>query len=234
MAHWVKNLTAASRVAMEAKVWSLVPCSGLKKPVMLQLWHRSQLWLGFNPCPKNFHMLHVWPLRKKKKDLNRILSLDISDRNFRMPKSQSGLLQLKKTCVWIQIYHLSNLRPGFLTSLFLSFSLYKMVIIIVPNSIFLLGLIKTMYKKRISPPCLVNEHYSKHVSFCRTERQGSVLGNRSVREARKPISPVGGILKSELSGERPSWEFRYKISDEFFFSSFFFFFFFFCLSYLIE
>ena len=27
-----------------------------KDPVLLQLWHRSQLWLRFHPWPRNFHM----------------------------------------------------------------------------------------------------------------------------------------------------------------------------------
>ena len=30
------------------------------------MWHRSQLWLGFNAWPGNFHMLQVWPKKKRK------------------------------------------------------------------------------------------------------------------------------------------------------------------------
>ena len=29
-----------------------------------QLWRRSELWLGFDPWPRNFHMLWVWPKNK--------------------------------------------------------------------------------------------------------------------------------------------------------------------------
>ena len=32
-----------------------------------QLWHRSQLWHGFDPRPGNFHMPCVQPKKKKKK-----------------------------------------------------------------------------------------------------------------------------------------------------------------------
>ena len=30
-----------------------------------QLWHRSQVWLEFDPWPGNFHMLWVW-LKKEE------------------------------------------------------------------------------------------------------------------------------------------------------------------------
>ena len=54
---WVRNLTAVAQVAGEAQVQSLAWCSGLKHPVLLQPWHRSQLQFGFNPWPRNFHVL---------------------------------------------------------------------------------------------------------------------------------------------------------------------------------
>ena len=38
----------------------------LKDPVLPQLWYRSQMQLGFSPWPRNFHMLWVRPLKKKK------------------------------------------------------------------------------------------------------------------------------------------------------------------------
>ena len=41
--------------------------SGLKDPVSLQLRHRSHLWLGCSPWPRNFHMQWVWQKKKKKK-----------------------------------------------------------------------------------------------------------------------------------------------------------------------
>ena len=34
----------------------------------LQLWHRLQLQLGFDPWLGNFHMLQVQPKKKKKKN----------------------------------------------------------------------------------------------------------------------------------------------------------------------
>ena len=61
MAQWVKNLTAVARVAAEVRVQSLAWCSGEKDLAALQLWRRSQLWLGFHPWPGNFHMLKMWP-----------------------------------------------------------------------------------------------------------------------------------------------------------------------------
>ena len=42
MVQWVKNLTAAASVAAEMRVQSPVRCNGLKNPVLLQLWCRSQ------------------------------------------------------------------------------------------------------------------------------------------------------------------------------------------------
>ena len=43
MAQWVKNLTAVAQVAGEAQVGSPAGCSGLKEPLVLQPWRRSQL-----------------------------------------------------------------------------------------------------------------------------------------------------------------------------------------------
>ena len=42
------------------------PVQWVKDLSLLQLWHRLQLGLGFNPRPKNFHMLWGQPKRKKK------------------------------------------------------------------------------------------------------------------------------------------------------------------------
>ena len=49
VARWAKNLTAAAQVAMEVPVWSLAQLSGLKYLALLQLLHKSQLWLRFYP-----------------------------------------------------------------------------------------------------------------------------------------------------------------------------------------
>ena len=38
----------------------------LKEPVLLKLRHRSQLRLGFNPWPRNFHMPQVKQEKRKE------------------------------------------------------------------------------------------------------------------------------------------------------------------------
>ena len=38
----------------------------VKDPTLLQLWHRLQLQLGFNPWPRNFHMSRVQPKKEKR------------------------------------------------------------------------------------------------------------------------------------------------------------------------
>lgn len=60
MAHLVKNLTAAAGVAVKAQVRSVAWCSGLED---LALLLRR---LVFNPWPRNFPMLWVWPKKKEK------------------------------------------------------------------------------------------------------------------------------------------------------------------------
>ena len=40
----------------------------VKDPVLLQLWQRWQLQLGFDPWPGNFHTLWVQLEKKKKKE----------------------------------------------------------------------------------------------------------------------------------------------------------------------
>ena len=39
----------------------------VKDPALMQLWLRLHLRLGFDPWPRNFHVLCVWPKKKKKK-----------------------------------------------------------------------------------------------------------------------------------------------------------------------
>ena len=70
MAQWVKNLIAAAQVAVEGQVRYLAPCSGLKDLVLLQLWCRLQLWLGFGPWPGNFCMQWVRPFKKREELLS--------------------------------------------------------------------------------------------------------------------------------------------------------------------
>ena len=37
------------------------------QPYDRQLWHRLQLMVGFDPWPRNFHMLQVWPKKEKNR-----------------------------------------------------------------------------------------------------------------------------------------------------------------------
>ena len=55
MAQWVKNPTAAA--------WH----SGLKDPVLIQFWHRSQMQLGFSSWPRNFHVLSCGFKKKRQR-----------------------------------------------------------------------------------------------------------------------------------------------------------------------
>ena len=56
MVQWVRNPTAVAQVAVEAQVLCQAWHSELKDLALPQLWHRQQLWLGFNPWPGSFHM----------------------------------------------------------------------------------------------------------------------------------------------------------------------------------
>ena len=67
MVKWVKNLIVEAWVVAEARVQSPAGYNGLKDLVTPQLQHRSQLGLGFNPWPRNFHTPWTQPLKKKKK-----------------------------------------------------------------------------------------------------------------------------------------------------------------------
>ena len=55
----VKNWTRAAQVAAEPWVWPLV--QGVKGSSISTARRWSQLWLGFNPWPRNFHMPWVCP-----------------------------------------------------------------------------------------------------------------------------------------------------------------------------
>ena len=55
---WVKNQTAATRVAALApQVPSSAQHSELRDPALPEVWQWCQLQLGFSPWPRNFHML---------------------------------------------------------------------------------------------------------------------------------------------------------------------------------
>ena len=54
MAQWGKNLTTEAWVAAEVWVQSLAGCSGLKDPVLPQLWHRSAAAAWREPLAQGF------------------------------------------------------------------------------------------------------------------------------------------------------------------------------------
>ena len=56
MACWVNNATTAASVTAEVQVQALAWHSGLKDLVLPQLWHASQLWLGFDSWTDNVHV----------------------------------------------------------------------------------------------------------------------------------------------------------------------------------
>ena len=66
MAKWVKNMTAVAGVAAEARAQSPAQHSGIKNLALPQSQHRSQMKFRFGPWPSKFHVLQVWPLKKKK------------------------------------------------------------------------------------------------------------------------------------------------------------------------
>ena len=61
MGQCVKNPTAVAQVSVEVQVQSPAWHSRFKDRVLLQLWHRSKLQLGFSLWPGNFYMLWKWP-----------------------------------------------------------------------------------------------------------------------------------------------------------------------------
>ena len=92
MAQWVNDPT----VSVEMPVWSPVQHSGWKDTVLLQLWHRSQLWLGFSPWPGNFHM----PLGQLKKKKNQVL-LEISCAHFSSTSRPTACCGLVLVVPWV-------------------------------------------------------------------------------------------------------------------------------------
>ena len=64
MAQWIKNLTVVAQVTAQVQVLSPALCSELRDLGLLQVQHRSQLQLGLNLWPENFHMVWMWPFKK--------------------------------------------------------------------------------------------------------------------------------------------------------------------------
>ena len=51
---------------IKQSVWSCLEAQPVKDPRLSLLQFRLLLWCGFSPWPGNFHMLQMWPKRKKK------------------------------------------------------------------------------------------------------------------------------------------------------------------------
>ena len=64
----VQRVKKSSIVSLQ-QLRLLLKCGSIPSPVqgtaLPQLWHRWNLRLGFNPWPRNFHMLWVPPTKKK-------------------------------------------------------------------------------------------------------------------------------------------------------------------------
>ena len=69
MVQWIKNPTVVAQITVDVRDPSPAQSRGLKDPALPQLWHRLPLQLGFNPWPRNLHMLWVQPFKKKKKKM---------------------------------------------------------------------------------------------------------------------------------------------------------------------
>ena len=61
----------------------------VKGMVLEQLWHRLQLWLGFSSWTKNFHVLWVWPEKRKKPSENQLIMCVIAIMIFFVKKNLS-------------------------------------------------------------------------------------------------------------------------------------------------
>ena len=81
MVQWVKNLTAAAQVTVEAQVRSLAWCSGLANPVLLQL-QRMQVSAAIPQIRSlacklshaaNVHLPWMWPLKEGRKEIQYLL-----------------------------------------------------------------------------------------------------------------------------------------------------------------
>ena len=64
---------------------------------LLQLWHRSKLWLGFDPWPRNFHVPWVQPKKKEKKKEKKVLIRTIYFTSIRKAKIKDKTKQNKNT-----------------------------------------------------------------------------------------------------------------------------------------
>ena len=64
MAKWINDL--AGLCGIVGSIPGLA--KWVKDPVLLHLWHRSQMWLRFDLWPGEIHMPQVCPRKGKKKN----------------------------------------------------------------------------------------------------------------------------------------------------------------------
>ena len=74
----VVQWAVAAWVAAEVQIWSLAWCCRLKDPALLQTQQRLQLWLGFNPWPRNFPYASGAVIEFKKKKITLIFEYIIN------------------------------------------------------------------------------------------------------------------------------------------------------------
>ena len=61
MVQWVEDLVLSLWLHGFEPPTTTTPMQWVKDQELLQLWQRSQLWLRFDPWPRNFHMPQVQP-----------------------------------------------------------------------------------------------------------------------------------------------------------------------------
>ena len=86
MAKWVKDLAEAT--------WVPGPVKWIKDPALLQLWRRSQLWLGFNPRPRTSICCGCEQKNKKKFSSFSLPSQRNTNKTIEKPKV------CFKICLW--------------------------------------------------------------------------------------------------------------------------------------
>ena len=78
------------------------PAQWVKDLALLQLWCSSQMWLGFDPWPWNFHMLWVWP-KKFTKNLSIELPCDQVIPRLGICSRDTKACVDTETCTWTLI-----------------------------------------------------------------------------------------------------------------------------------
>ena len=96
-----QGLQCPCSVRMQFRSWA--QCSGLKELALPQLQPRSQLHLGSEPWPENFHMPQGSP-KKKKNNLNvKVHAAFIIAKKWKRPKCLSLVNGKRNVDEWINI-----------------------------------------------------------------------------------------------------------------------------------